>query len=69
MTAPVNVQPFRGDRPWRRDRDLTFGSIVHINEKDGSSESTEQYIALVTSALASCGVRSHLASGRSWRPA
>ena len=63
MTTPVNVRPFRGDRPWRRDRDLTFGSIVHVNEKGGSFGGTEEYIALVTSALASRGVRSHLVCG------
>ena len=64
MTAPVNVRPFRGDRrPGLRDHDVTFGSIVHVNEKGGSFGGTEEYIALVTSALASCGVRSHLVCG------
>ena len=60
----MNVRPSRGDRrPSRRDRDLTFGSIVHVNEKGGSFGGTEEYIALVTSALASRGVRSHLVCG------
>ena len=63
MNAPVNVRPFRGDRPSRRDGDLTFGSIVHVNEKGGSFGGTEEYIDLVTSALASRGVRSHLVCG------
>ena len=59
----MNVRP-RGDRRRRRrNRDITFGSIVHVNEKGGSFGGTEEYIALVTSALASRGVRSHLVCG------
>ena len=59
----MNVQRFRSDRRGRRDGGLTFGSIVHVNEKGGSFGGTEEYIALVTSALASRGVRSHLVCG------
>ena len=59
----MNVRRFRGDRRGRRDGGLTFGSIVHVNEKGGSFGGTEEYIALVTSALASRGVRSHLVCG------
>ena len=58
----MNVRPLRGDQ---RGRDLAFGfgSIVHVNEKGGSFGGTEEYIALVTAALASRGVRSHLVCG------
>ena len=38
-------------------------SVVHVNEKGGSFGGTEEYIALVTSALAARGVRSHLVCG------
>jgi glycosyltransferase involved in cell wall biosynthesis len=42
---------------------LSFGSIVHVNEKGGCFGGTEEYIALLTSALAVRGVRSHLVCG------
>ena len=45
-------------------RTLTFGSIVHVNEKGGWFGGTEEYIALLTSALARRGVRSHLVCGQ-----
>jgi glycosyltransferase involved in cell wall biosynthesis len=47
----------------RGHRDLTFASVVHVNEKGGSFGGTEEYIALLTSALAARGVRSHLVCG------
>ena len=36
---------------------------MHVNEKGGSFGGTEEYIALMTSALAARGVRSHLVCG------
>ncbi len=42
-------------RAWR--------SVVHINEKGGSFGGTEEYITLLTSALAGRGVQSHLVCG------
>jgi glycosyltransferase involved in cell wall biosynthesis len=42
---------------------MSFRSIVHVNEKGGSFGGTEEYIALVTSALAGRGVRSSLVCG------
>jgi glycosyltransferase involved in cell wall biosynthesis len=42
---------------------LAFGSIVHVNEKGGRFGGTEEYVELVTSELASRGVRSHLVCG------
>src|SRR5918994_1568115 len=47
----------------RRDRHPAFASVVHVNEKGGSFGGTEEYIALVTSALKVRGVRSHLVCG------
>ena len=47
----------------RRNSDLAFGSVVHVNEKGGSFGGTEEYIALLTSALRARGVRSHLVCG------
>jgi glycosyltransferase involved in cell wall biosynthesis len=47
----------------RRNSDLPFASVVHVNEKGGSFGGTEEYIALITSALAARGVRSHLVCG------
>ena len=44
-------------------RTLSFGSIVHVNEKGGCFGGTEEYIALLTSTLAHRGVRSHLVCG------
>ena len=38
-------------------------SVVHVNEKGGSFGGTEEYIALMTSALAVRSVRSHLVCG------
>jgi len=43
--------------------ELSFGSIVHVNEKGGSFGGTEEYISLVTSELSRRGVRSHLVCG------
>jgi len=40
-----------------------FRSIVHVNEKGGPFGGTEEYLALVTSELASRGVTSHLVCG------
>jgi glycosyltransferase involved in cell wall biosynthesis len=42
---------------------LAFGSIVHVNEKGGRFGGTEEYVELVTTELASRGVRSHLVCG------
>jgi glycosyltransferase involved in cell wall biosynthesis len=42
---------------------VVCSSVVHVNEKGGSFGGTEEYIALVTSALAARGVRSHLVCG------
>ena len=47
----------------RRDRELAFASVVHVNEKGGSFGGTEEYIALITTALKGRGVRSHLVCG------
>jgi hypothetical protein len=43
--------------------DLAFASVVHVNEKGGSFGGTEEYIALVTSALSARGIQSHLVCG------
>jgi len=43
--------------------DVSFASVVHINEKGGSFGGTEEYIALVTDALGRHGVRSSLVCG------
>ena len=37
--------------------------MVHVNEKGGSFGGTEEYIALITSAVKARGVRSHLVCG------
>ena len=50
-----------GQHPRRSD--LGFASVVHVNEKGGNFGGTEEYIALVTSALNALGVRSHLVCG------
>ena len=63
--SPVTSPPGRrGDRRRpRRSGDLRFASILHVNEKGGSFGGTEEYIALITSALKARGVRSHLVCG------
>ena len=43
--------------------ELSFGSIVHVNEKGGSFGGTEEYLSLVTSELSRRGVCSHLVCG------
>ena len=53
----------RGRHSPRCNRDLAFASVVHVNEKGGSFGGTEEYIALLTSALKVRGVRSHLVCG------
>ena len=65
MTS-VSLPPASGPvlgRGRRRSSDLTFASVLHVNEKGGSFGGTEEYIALITSALAAHGVRSHLVCG------
>lgn len=47
----------------RSSRGLSFGSILHVNQKGGSFGGTEEYISLVTSGLRRRGVRSHLVCG------
>jgi glycosyltransferase involved in cell wall biosynthesis len=47
----------------RRNGGLAFASVLHVNEKGGSFGGTEEYIALITSALRARGVRSHLVCG------
>ena len=42
---------------------MAFASVVHVNEKGGSFGGTEEYIALLTSALSARGIRSHLVCG------
>lgn len=42
---------------------LSFGSILHVNQKGGSFGGTEEYISLVTRDLRAHGVRSHLVCG------
>ena len=42
---------------------VSFGSVVHVNEKGGSFGGTEEYIALLTAALGARGVRSSLVCG------
>lgn len=42
----------------------SFRSIVHVNEKGGSFGGTEEYVALLTTALAERGVASHLVCGK-----
>jgi glycosyltransferase involved in cell wall biosynthesis len=61
MTSPPARPEYR--RSPRGNRDLTFASVVHVNEKGGSFGGTEEYIALMTSALAARSVRSHLVCG------
>lgn len=46
------------------DHDLSFSSIVHVNEKGGRFGGTEEYIDLITPELSRRGVRSHLVCGR-----
>lgn len=46
-----------------RRRPVGFTSILHVNEKGGRFGGTEEYIELVTAALAVHGVRSHLVCG------
>ncbi len=58
MTARVTATatcPVAAREPWR--------SVVHINEKGGSFGGTEEYVTLLTSALAGRGVQSHLVCG------
>jgi glycosyltransferase involved in cell wall biosynthesis len=43
--------------------ELSFESIVHVNEKGGNFGGTEEYVALLTSELGRRGVRSHLVCG------
>ena len=47
----------------RRNSELAFASVVHVNEKGGSFGGTEEYLALLTAALKVRGVRSHLVCG------
>ena len=47
----------------RRNSELAFASMVHVNEKGGSFGGTEEYLALLTAALKVRGVRSHLVCG------
>ena len=65
VTAPASAYQYGPGNLRARDADRTrrFGSIVHVNEKGGSFGGTEEYIALVTSALSARGVRSHLVCG------
>jgi glycosyltransferase involved in cell wall biosynthesis len=44
--------------------ELSFASIVHVNEKGGCFGGTEEYISLLSSMLAGRGVQSHLVCGR-----
>lgn len=59
-SLPTRLGRRRRRRP---DRERAFASIVHVNEKGGSFGGTEEYIALLTSALKGRGVRSHLVCG------
>ena len=61
--TPVTTPPGHPARRRRRDSDLAFASVVHVNEKGGSFGGTEEYIALITAALRARGVRSHLVCG------
>jgi glycosyltransferase involved in cell wall biosynthesis len=61
VTLPPGRPAARRGR--RRTRDLAFTSVVHVNEKGGSFGGTEEYIALLTSALRTRDVRSHLVCG------
>jgi glycosyltransferase involved in cell wall biosynthesis len=45
------------------DSVLAFASVVHVNEKGGNFGGTEEYIALMTSALSARSIRSHLVCG------
>jgi glycosyltransferase involved in cell wall biosynthesis len=62
VSLPPESGPVLG-RGRRRNSDLPFVSLVHVNEKGGSFGGTEEYIALITSKLAARGVRSHLVCG------
>lgn len=59
-TRPVDrpTQPGAG-----RAADVSFSSVVHVNEKGGNFGGTEEYIALVTAGLAESGVRSSMVCG------
>jgi glycosyltransferase involved in cell wall biosynthesis len=46
-----------------RDEELSFASVLHINEKGGSFGGTEEYIALVTAELGRRGVQTSLVCG------
>ena len=64
MTAPlVGDRAPSGRSPFPPPRHLGFRSVVHINEKGGHFGGTEEYIELMTAALAGVGVRSHLVCG------
>jgi len=65
VTAPPSLGPNRRGREYAPTpaRSFDFRSIVHVNEKGGCFGGTEEYIALLSSALARRGVRSHLVCG------
>lgn len=65
MTGRVGrgPNPSSSDDATASSGELSFGSIVHVNEKGGSFGGTEEYISLVTSELSRRGVRSHLVCG------
>ncbi|MDQ3738130.1 MAG: glycosyltransferase family 4 protein [Actinomycetota bacterium] len=64
MTAPlVGDRAPSGGPPFPSPRHLGFRSIIHVNEKGGHFGGTEEYIDLLTAALARVGVRSHLVCG------
>ena len=61
MTSPpARPEDRRGSR---EGSVLAFSSVVHVNEKGGSFGGTEEYIALMTSALMARRVQSHLVCG------
>ncbi|MGH9270031.1 MAG: glycosyltransferase family 4 protein [Ilumatobacteraceae bacterium] len=59
--VPLATKVVRRERPGIGGR--SFASVVHVTEKGGSFGGTEEYIALVTAALAADGVRSSLVCG------
>ncbi len=62
LVTPPPGRPAARRSP-RRNSNLGFASVLHVNEKGGSFGGTEEYIALITSALRVRGVSSHLVCG------
>lgn len=63
MTRLTSLPPRDRDGDDRSERNRAFTSVLHVNEKGGSFGGTEEYIALVATALHTRRITSHLACG------